>query len=122
MIQAGTRLKVIDNSGAQIIECIDVLKLSEKRTAEIGQYIIASVKKAGVGGSVKKKDVVRALIVRQRKPYRRENGVVLRFEDNAAVIVDESLKELIGNRIVGSIAYEARVSLPAVASIADDIV
>ncbi len=122
MIQAGTKLKIIDNSGAQIIECIDVLRLSEKRTAEVGQYIIASVKKAKVGGSVKKKDVIRALIVRQRKPYKRENGVVVRFDDNAAIIVDEGLKELIGNRVVGPIAYEARVSMPSVASIADEIV
>jgi large subunit ribosomal protein L14 len=115
-------LKVIDNSGATLIECIDVLKLSEKRTAEIGQFIIAAVKKAKVDGSVKKKDVVRALIVRQRKPYRRQNGVVVKFDDNAAVIVDEGLKELVGSRVVGPVAYEARVSLPAMASISKEIV
>ncbi len=122
MIQAGTKLKVIDNSGAKIIECIDVLKLSDKKTAEIGQFIIGSVKKAKVGGTVKKKDVIRAMIVRQRKPKRRSNGVVVRFDDNAAVLVDEDLRELIGNRIVGPIAYESRETLPGVASIADEIV
>lgn len=122
MIQAGTKLRVIDNSGAQIIECIDVLKLAEKRTAQIGQFIIASVKKARVGGTVKKKDVVRALIVRQRKPKRRSNGVVVRFDDNAAILVGENLSDLVGNRIVGPIAYEARETLPSVASIASEIV
>lgn len=122
MIQAGSRLKVIDNSGAQEIECIDVIGRSSSRFAEVGDFIIASVKVARTGGSVKKKDVVRALIVRQRKPYRRKNGVVIRFDDNSAVIVSESLKELIGNRIVGPIPYEARETLPVIASLASEIV
>jgi large subunit ribosomal protein L14 len=122
MIQAGTRLKVIDNSGAKEIECIDVLKLSDKRTAEIGNFIIASVKKARTGGSVSKKDVVRAIIVRQRKPKRRNNGVVVRFDDNAAILVSENLNELVGNRISGPVPYEVREIMPSVASIAAEIV
>jgi len=122
MIQAGSRLKIVDNSGAQEIECIDVLKLSSRKFAQVGDFIIASVKLARTGGSVKKKDIVRALIVRQRKPYRRSNGVVISFDDNAAILINENLKELIGNRISGPIAYEARDALPAIGSLASEIV
>lgn len=122
MIQPGTRLKVADNSGAQEIECINILQYSNKKTAEIGDFIIASVKKARTGGTVSKKDVVRALIIRQAKPTRRDNGTVIRFDDNAAIIVEENLKEIVGTRITGPVPVEIRKKVPAVASIASEIV
>jgi large subunit ribosomal protein L14 len=122
MIQPGTRLKVADNSGAQIIECFGILGYSKIRSAEVGDYIIASVKKARKGGTVEKKEIVRALIVRQRKPRRRKNGTVIKFDDNAAVIVSENLKELVGNRINGPIPHEIRELIPTIASLASEIV
>ncbi len=122
MIQPGTRLKVADNSGGQEIECINTLGYSKKKAAEVGDFIIASVKKARTGGSVSKKDVVRALIVRQRKPIRRDNGTLIRFDDNAAIIMDENLKEVVATSISGPIPYEIREKVPAVASLASEIV
>jgi len=122
MIQPGTRLNVADNSGAQIIECISLLGYSKKYASEIGDFIVASVKKAKSGGTVEKKEVIRALIVRQRKPFRRINGTTIRFDDNAAVIVSENLKDLIGNRITGPIPYEVRKQIKTIASLAAEIV
>jgi len=83
MIQPRSMLKVADNSGAKIVQCFKVLGGSRRRYAEIGDIIIASVKVAQPRKSVAKKDVVRCLIIRQRKPYRREDGSYIRFDDNA---------------------------------------
>ena len=107
MIQPQTRLKVADNSGAKVIQCIKVLGGSMKRTANIGDVIVASVKTATPGGGVKKKDVVKAVIVRSVKGVRRPDGSYIRFDENAAVIIDNN-KQPKGTRIFGPVARELR--------------
>ena len=107
MIQPQTRLKVADNSGAKVIQCIKVLGGSMKRTANIGDVIVASVKTATPGGDVKKKDVVKAVIVRSVKGVRRPDGSYIRFDENAAVIIDNN-KQPKGTRIFGPVARELR--------------
>ena len=106
MIQAETKLIVADNSGAKMIKCFKVLGGTRKRFARIGDIIVASVKVAEPRGVVKKGDKVRAVIVRQRKELRRKDGSYIRFDDNAAVIVDG--KEPKGTRIFGPVAREIR--------------
>lgn len=107
MIQANTRLKVADNTGAREIMCIKVLGGSRRRYAGVGDVIVASVKSASPGGAVKKKDVVRAVIVRQAKTYRRPDGSYIRFDDNAAVILDAEQNPR-GTRIFGPVGRELR--------------
>lgn len=106
MIQTRSMLKVADNSGAKLLQVIKVLGGSRRRYARIGDLIVASVKIAEPRKPVKKKDVVRAVIVRQRAPWRRPDGSYVRFDDNAAVIVDGF--EPKGGRIFGPIARELR--------------
>lgn len=107
MIQPQTRLKVADNSGAKEIMCIRVLGGSFRRTGNIGDVIVASVKTATPGGAVKKGDVVKAVIVRSSKGIRRADGTHIRFDDNAAVIIDNQ-KQPRGTRIFGPVARELR--------------
>ena len=107
MIQPETRLKVADNSGAKVIQCIRVLGGSVKKSANIGDVIVASVKTATPGGVVKKKDVVKAVIVRSTKGIRRADGSFIKFDENAAVIIDAN-KQPKGTRIFGPIARELR--------------
>ena len=107
MIQPFTRLKVADNSGAKEIMCIKVLGGSKRRYAKVGDIIVASVKKALPNGKIKKGQVVKAVVVRTKKEVQRENGSLIRFDDNAAVIIDAK-KEPIGTRIFGPIAREVR--------------
>jgi large subunit ribosomal protein L14 len=107
MIQPFTRLKVADNSGAKEIMCIKVLGGSKRRYASVGDIIVASVKKALPNGKVKKGQVVKAVVVRTKKEVQRENGSLIRFDDNAAVIIDNK-KEPVGTRIFGPIAREVR--------------
>ena len=107
MIQPQTRLKVADNSGAKVIQCIKVLGGSVKKSANIGDVIIASVKTAAPGGVVKKKDVVKAVVVRSVKGIRRNDGSYIRFDENAAVIIDSN-KQPKGTRIFGPVARELR--------------
>jgi large subunit ribosomal protein L14 len=107
MIQPFTRLKVADNSGAKEIMCIKVLGGSKRRYATVGDIIVASVKKALPNGKVKKGQVVKAVVVRTKKEVQRENGSLIRFDDNAAVIIDAK-KEPVGTRIFGPIAREVR--------------
>ena len=107
MIQPQTRLKVADNTGAKEIMCIRVLGGSFRRSGNIGDVIIASVKSAIPGGNVKKGDVVRAVIVRSHKGIRRTDGSHIKFDDNAAVIIDNQ-KQPKGTRIFGPIARELR--------------
>ena len=107
MIQPFTRLKVADNSGAKEIMCIKVLGGSKRRYATVGDIIVASVKKALPNGKIKKGQVVKAVIVRTKKEVQRENGSLIRFDDNAAVVIDAK-KEPIGTRIFGPIAREVR--------------
>lgn len=107
MIQPQTRLKVADNTGAKEIMCIRVMGGSFRKSANIGDVIVASVKTATPGGVVKKKDVVKAVIVRTVKGARREDGSFIRFDDNAAVIINEQ-KQPKGTRIFGPVARELR--------------
>ena len=107
MIQPQTRLKVADNSGAKEIMCIRVLGGSVRRDGSIGDVIVASVKSATPGGAVKKGDVVKAVVVRMRKQKRRPDGSYIRFDDNAAVIINDQ-KMPRGTRIFGPVARELR--------------
>ncbi|PWM72178.1 MAG: 50S ribosomal protein L14 [Bacillota bacterium] len=107
MIQPQSRLKVADNSGAKEIMCIRVLGGSFRRTANIGDVIVASVKTATPGGAVKKGEVVKAVIVRTVNGVRRPDGTYIRFDENAAVIIDNQ-KQPRGTRIFGPIARELR--------------
>ena len=106
MIQTRSMLKVADNSGAKLLQVIKVLGGSRRRYAFIGDVVVASVKVAEPRKAVKKKDVVRAVIVRQRSSLRRSDGTYVRFDDNAAVLVDGV--EPRGGRIFGPVARELR--------------
>lgn len=107
MIQMGTILKVADNSGAKKIMCIRPHGGSVGKYAQLGDVITASVKEAQPGGTVKKKKVVKAVIVRQAKEYRRKDGSYIRFDENAAVVVKDD-GEPIGTRVFGPVARELR--------------
>ena len=107
MIQQQTILKVADNTGAKELMCIRVLGGTRRRYANIGDIIVASVKKAAPGGVVKKGDVVKAVVVRSAKGARREDGTYIHFDENAAVIIKED-KNPRGTRIFGPVARELR--------------
>ena len=107
MIQQQSYLKVADNTGAKEIMCIRVLGGSRRRYANIGDVIVASVKKATPGGTVKKGDVVKAVVVRSAKGLRRSDGTYIRFDENAAVIIRDD-KNPRGTRIFGPVARELR--------------
>ena len=107
MIQSYTRLKVADNTGARQIMCINVLGGTRRRYARVGDIIVASVKRAIPGGTVKKGEVVRAVIIRTAKPYRRPDGSSIRFDENAAVILTDKNNPR-GTRIFGPVARELR--------------
>ena len=107
MIQPQTILRAADNSGAKEIMCIKVLGGSFRKTGNVGDVIIASVKSATTGGTVKKGEVVRAVIVRTTSGIRRPDGTYIRFDDNAAVLIDTQ-KQPRGTRIFGPIARELR--------------
>lgn len=107
MIQQETRLKVADNSGARELLCIKVLGGSRRRYASLGDIIVASVKSTQPGSAVKKGDVVRAVIVRTKKEHGRQDGSYIRFDENAAVIIDNN-KNPRGTRIFGPVARELR--------------
>jgi len=107
MIQQESYLKVADNTGAKEIHCIRVLGGSKRKFGNIGDVIVASVRKAAPGGTVKKGDVVKAVIVRTKRGIRREDGTYVRFDENAAVIIKED-KNPRGTRIFGPVARELR--------------
>ena len=107
MIQTNTRLKVADNTGARQIMCIGMLGGTGKKYARVGDIITASVKRAIPGGSVKKGEVVRAVVVRVAKPYTRPDGSTIRFDENAAVILTDKNNPR-GTRIFGPVAREMR--------------
>jgi large subunit ribosomal protein L14 len=109
MIQIYSRLRVADNTGARQIMCIQVSGGTRRRYARVGDVIVASVKQAQPGGSVKKGDVVKAVIVRTVKTYGRPDGSFIRFDDNAAVLIDNQ-KEPLGTRIFGPVARELRAA------------
>ena len=107
MIQQESYLKVADNTGAKEIKCIRVLGGSKRKYASIGDVIVASVRKAQPGGTVKKGEVVKAVIVRSAKGVRRNDGTYVRFDDNAAVLIKDD-KNPRGTRIFGPVARELR--------------
>ena len=107
MVQMESYLKVADNTGAKEIHCIRVLGGSRRKYGNIGDVIVASVRKAAPGGTVKKGDVVKAVIVRTKRGVRRENGIYVRFDENAAVIIKEDRNPK-GTRIFGPVARELR--------------
>ena len=107
MIQPYTRLKVADNTGARSIMCIGLLGGTGRKYARIGDIVVASVKRAIPNGTVKKGDVVRAVIVRSSHPYRRNDGSYIRFDENAAVILSDKNNPK-GTRIFGPVARELR--------------
>jgi large subunit ribosomal protein L14 len=107
MIQMQTNLEVADNSGARRVECIKVLGGSKRKYAHVGDVIVVSVKEAIPRGRVKKGDVMRAVVVRTAKDIRRADGSVIRFDKNAAVLIDNK-REPIGTRIFGPVPRELR--------------
>ena len=107
MIQSESYLKVADNTGAKEIHCIRVLGGSRRKFGNIGDIIVASVRKAAPGGTVKKGEVVKAVIVRTKRGVRREDGTYVRFDENAAVIIKEDRNPR-GTRIFGPVARELR--------------
>ena len=107
MIQEESYLKVADNTGAKEIHCIRVLGGSKRKYGNIGDVIVASVRKAAPGGTVKKGEVVKAVIVRSKRGVRREDGSYVRFDENAAVIIKEDRNPK-GTRIFGPVARELR--------------
>jgi large subunit ribosomal protein L14 len=122
MIRQQTRLKVADNTGAREILCIRVLGGSARKTGSVGDVIIAAVKSALPRGLVKKGDVVRAVIVRVRKEKRREDGSYIRFDDNAAVILDKEGNPR-GTRVFGPVARELRArNFTKIISLAPEVV
>ncbi|MDD3190369.1 MAG: 50S ribosomal protein L14 [Candidatus Pacebacteria bacterium] len=108
MIQEGTKLMVADNSGAKLAKCIKVLGGSRRRYAGIGDVIVVAIKASEPRGQVKKGEVAKAVIVRQKKALRRKDGSYIRFDDNAVIIVDKDNMTPKGSRVFGPIARELR--------------
>lgn len=106
MIQVGTDLKVVDNTGAKRVRCVKILGGNKKRYARIGEVVTVAVKEAIPGAQVKKKSLEKALIVRQKKEFARPDGTYVRFDDNAVVLVDA--KNPKGTRVFGPVAREIR--------------
>ena len=107
MIQTQTRLTVADNSGAKEVQCLKVLGGSKRRYASVGDVIVVSVKSAIPGSNIKKKSVLKAVVVRTRKEIKRKDGSVIRFDDNAVVLINDA-GEPRGTRIFGPVARELR--------------
>lgn len=108
MIQVETKLKVADNSGARVVQCIRVLGGYKKRYTRIGEIFTATVKEATPHTAIKKGDIVQAVLVRSKKEIRRKDGSYLRFDENACVIIEKGKKDPRGTRIFGPIAREVR--------------
>ncbi len=122
MIQERSIITVADNSGAKIIRCFRVLGGSRKRYAHLGEIIIASVQVAEPRKAIKKKDIVKAVIVRMRNPIRRPDGSVVRFDENAAVLINEK-EEPIATRVFGPIPREIKeMGYEAIAQLAEETV
>lgn len=123
MIQPRTMLKVADNTGAKIVQCFRVLCGTRHRYAQIGDVIVGTVKEAEPRRLVKKHDIVRAVIIRQKKTFRRKNGFYIRFDDNAIVILEEKTKNPKGGRIFGPVAKEMKEKgFEKVAALAGELV
>ena len=123
MIQLRTMLKVADNTGAKTLQCFHVLGGSKRRYAQLGDVIVGTVKKAEPRRLVKKHDVVRAVIIRQKKFWRRPTGVYIRFDDNACVILEGKTKAPKGGRILGPVAREIKEKgFEKVAALAEELI
>jgi large subunit ribosomal protein L14 len=119
MIQTQSKLKVVDNTGAKVVQCIKVLGGTRKRYARLGDIITVSVKEAEPRSMVKKCEVHRAVVVHQKYPYRRANGSYIRFDDNACILLDGT--EPKGNRIMAPIPRELRERFPKIISLAPEV-
>lgn len=123
MIQDKSIVSVADNTGAKIVRVFKVLGAAGKRYAEIGDIVVVSVQKAEPRKTVKKKDVLRAVVVRQRKAFRRKDGSYVRFDENAVVILDKNKNEPMAGRMFGPIPREiAELGYQKIASLAPEIV
>lgn len=123
MIQPRTMLKVADNTGAKIIQCFKVLGGTRRRYAQIGDIIVGSVKVAEPRRPVKKHEVVRAVIIRQKKNFRRPDGSYIRFDDNAVVILEGKTKNPKGGRIFGPVAKELKEKgFDKIAALAEELI
>lgn len=123
MIQPRTMLKVADNTGAKVVQCFQVLGSSGKRYAQIGDCIVGTVKEAEPRRIVKKHDVVRAVIIRQKKAFRRQDGSYVRFDDNACVILEGKTKTPKGGRISGPVPRELKEKrFDKIAALAEELV
>ena len=123
MIQPQTIVKIVDNTGAKIGRVFKVLGGSKRRYARIGDVVVLSVQSAEPRKSIKKKEVVRAVVVRQKKSWRRPDGSYLRFDDNAVVIIDKAKKEPRGGRIFGPIPRElTELGYGKIASLAAEVI
>lgn len=123
MIQLRTRLNVADNTGAKILQCFHIMVGSRRKYGQLGDVIVGVVKEAEPRRTVKKHEVVRALIIRQRKPYRRQDGSYIRFDDNACIILEGKTKDPKGGRILGPVAKEVREKgFESVAVLAEELI
>ena len=123
MIQTRTMLKVADNTGARVLQCIQILGGTRSRYAQLGDVIVGAIKKAEPRRIVKKHQVVRAVIIRQKKNYRRADGSYIRFDDNACVILEGKTKEPKGGRIFGPLPKEIKEKrFDKIAGLAEELV
>lgn len=123
MIQHRTMVKVADNTGAKVLQCIGILGGSKRRYARLGDVIVGVVKKAEPRKMVKKHEIVRAVIIRQKKAHRRPDGSWIRFDDNACVILEAKTKEPKGGRVFGPMAKEVKEKgFEKVAALAEELV
>lgn len=123
MIQTRTMLKVADNTGARVLQCIQILGGTRSRYAQLGDVMVGAIKKAEPRRIVKKHQVVRAVIIRQKKNYRRADGSYIRFDDNACVILEGKTKEPKGGRIFGPVPKEIKEKgFDKIAGLAEELV
>ena len=123
MIQLRTRLNVVDNTGAKILMCFHIMVGSRRKYGQLGDVIVGVIKEAEPRRLVKKHEVVRALIIRQKKSYRRQDGSYIRFDDNACIILEGKTKEPKGGRILGPVAREVREKgFESVAVLAEELI
>jgi large subunit ribosomal protein L14 len=123
MIQPQSLVTVTDNSGAKIARVFKVLGSSKRRYAEIGDLVVIAVQKAEPRKAIKRKDVLRAVVVRQRKPFRRKDGSYIRFDENSVIIINKQTKEPVANRIFGPVPRElAEMGYQKISSMAPEVI